>query len=129
MHFFHNDTDNDAEYSYLPEMGVDAFNFTYRRDIAAVRRATGEMCLMGNVSPLSLADKTPDLVYRQVREVIEAYLAENGDCRGLLLSAGGGLPMGAKKENIDAVVRCAEDFNRKAGIQRAADSGASDGKT
>lgn len=111
-HYFHNDYTSDSCYPYLEEMGVDVFNFTHMKDIGQTRTMTGSrVVLMGNVSPMQLVNDTPQAVYQSTKSVIDNYVKANGGHHGLLLSTGGGLPMGAKKENIDALINAVQDYN------------------
>lgn len=111
-HYFHNDFTSDACYPYLKQMGVDVFNFTHTVDIADARRKIGsEVVLMGNVPPMLLTGDDPKAVYDTTLSVIGSYLKANGGPQGLMLSTGGGLPMGAKRENIDAVIAAVRDVN------------------
>lgn len=110
---FHNDTDNDTCYPYMQSLGIDLFNFTHKKDIGDVRQSVAKVCLLGNVPPMALAAETPETVYRLSCEVITRYREVNGNSRGLILSAGGGAPMGAKKENIEAMLRAARDEGNK----------------
>ncbi len=113
-HFFHNDTDNDICFPYIESLGVDVFNFTYGKDIASAREKIGEkVCLMGNVPPMALVNKTPSEVAEMTKEAIEKYTKANGGKKGLILSVGGGVPMDAKKENIQALIEETIKFNRK----------------
>ena len=112
-HYFHNDFTSSSCYPYLEEMGVDAFNFTHQVDIAEARRLAGQkLVLMGNVPPMLLTGDRPQEVYDTTRSIIDAYIKENGGHQGLMLSTGGGLPMGAKKENIDALIAAVRDVNK-----------------
>lgn len=111
-HFFHNDFTSDSCYPYLSEMGVDAFNFTHKVGIGEARKLTGEKpVLMGNVPPMILLGDDPKAVYDTTTQMIKDYIAANGSHHGLLVSTGGGLPMGAKQENIDAMISAVRDFN------------------
>ena len=111
-HFFHNDFTSDSCYPHLEQMGVNAFNFTYKVDIAEARKLAGKnVVLMGNVPPMLLVTETPERVYAETKKIIENYVAANGSHHGLLLSTGGGLPMGAKKECIDALIQAVKDYN------------------
>lgn len=111
VHLFHNDTDNAVCFPYMTDMGVDVFNFTHGKEMDAARRAVGDqITLLGNIPPMSTANQTPDEVYRLAKNVIERYRQGNGgSIRGLLLSLGGGVPMGAKRENIEAIVRASKE--------------------
>ncbi len=105
LHIFHNDTDNDAYYPFVDRMGVDAINTTHKKDIARIRRMLGSrVAIIGNIPPMALANETPEAVRRLADNCIASYVAENGSARGLLLSAGGGAPMGARGENLLAMI-------------------------
>ncbi len=118
VHLFHNDTVRADCYPCIREMGVDLFNFSHATDIGAVSRAVGEVALLGNVPTMALVNQAPEEVYAAARACIDSYAAVNGSVRGLLLSTGGGVPMGAKRENIEALVRAAEDYNAEKGLKR-----------
>lgn len=113
MHLFHNDTDSDICFSHIQELGVDLFNFTYKKDIAAASRKIGKnVCLMGNVPPMSLVKESPDAVREHTVDVIRSYCRENGgSVAGLLVSPGGGVPMGATHDNIAAMIDAAEAYH------------------
>lgn len=106
MHLFHNDTDSDVCFSHLRELDVDLFNFTHKKSIAHARAKTGgNVCLMGNIPPMALAREMPDAVSELTKEMISDYRAANaGSCAGLLVSPGGGVPMGATRDNIAAMI-------------------------
>ena len=110
---FHNDTDNDTCYPFVSSLGVDLFNFTHKKDIGDVRQSVARLCLLGNIPPMALADESPETVYDLSRGVIRRYREVNGNTRGLILSAGGGAPMGAKRENINAMLRAAMEESSK----------------
>ncbi len=103
---FHNDTDNPVAYKYLPELGINIFNFTHLQPISKVRELVGpNVCLMGNVAPLDvLAQGTAEDVRQSAMECIKAHPSP----RGLLLSAGGGTSPGTPAENIHALVQAAQ---------------------
>lgn len=112
LHLFHNDTANDICFPHMEDLGVDLFNFTHKKDIGASKQKVGKkVCLLGNVPPMSLAKETPEAVYRQTQDVIAKYIAANGgDHHGLLVSTGGGAPMGASGENIRAMLRAVAEY-------------------
>jgi len=111
IHLFHNDTANDTSFSYMEDLGADLFNFTHEKDISDVRTKTGaNVTLLGNVPPMSLARSTPEEVYGSAKKCIDSYISSAGSTKGLLLSIGGGVPMGAKGECIDALIRAAKEL-------------------
>jgi len=96
----------------MEDMGVDLFNFTHKKDIGAVRAMTGgKVTLLGNIPPMSLARNTPGEVSLLAKECIDRYSEANGGIRGLLLSVGGGIPMGARGECIDAIIKAAAEYS------------------
>ena len=112
VHLFHNDTDSDVCFEYMEDLGVDLFNFTHMKDIGETRIKTGKnVALLGNVPPMALAKNTPDEVYTMAKACIDRYVKANGDTSGLLLSVGGGVPMGATGECINALVKAAKERN------------------
>lgn len=102
IRIYHNDTDNPVCYSYLEDLKVNLFNFTYKQPLSKVRKLVGEkVCLLGNIPPLdTLAQGTPELVRQKATECLEDYGRQNG----LILSAGGGASPGTPKENIRAMI-------------------------
>jgi uroporphyrinogen-III decarboxylase len=101
----HNDTDSPVCFGFVPDLGVNVFNFTHMRDIQSVRALVGDsVCLRGNVAPRDiLAGGDPAAVETHARRC----LAENAGHPAFLLSAGGGVSAGTTAENIDAMVRAA----------------------
>jgi uroporphyrinogen decarboxylase len=111
LHLFHNDTDNSMCFSYMEDLGVDLFNFTHLKDIGDTRTmAGGKVALLGNIPPMSLARNSPDEVYELSKTCIDRYIEANGSARGLLFSVVGGVPMEAKGECIEAMVRAAKEY-------------------
>lgn len=111
-HYFHNDNTTNCCYPHLTDMGVDVFNFTHLQDIAETRKLAGDkLVLMGNVPPMLLTGNDPKAVYDATKSITDKYIAANGSHHGLMLSTGGGLPMGATKENIDALIQAVRDVN------------------
>ena len=109
----HNDTDNDVPFPYMPDLGIDLFNFTHEKNIGVVRsQIDPKITLLGNIPPMSLAKNSPDEVYALAKACIADYSAACGSTKGLLLSVGGGVPMGGKGECISAVLRAVSELNR-----------------
>ncbi|MHC1786421.1 MAG: hypothetical protein AB9880_05130 [Christensenellales bacterium] len=67
---------------------------------------------MGNLPPMALAKETPEAVAKLTLEVLNDYEEANGSRGKLLFSLGGGLPMGAKKPQIDAALGALRGWNR-----------------
>jgi uroporphyrinogen-III decarboxylase len=104
--FLHNDAAGVITAKHLAEMGVNLFNFSYNHTASGIRRVAGDsVVLVGNIPPReTLAEGTPDDVRRNVAKMFE----EIGDRRRILLSCGGGMPPGARTENIEALLAAAQ---------------------
>lgn len=102
LKLFHNDTDNPVSYPFLPELGIDIFNFTHLCPLQKARDLIGpKVCLLGNVPPLGiLANGTP----QQVQESVRECLASHSQQGGLIISAGGGTSPGTPGANIRALI-------------------------
>jgi uroporphyrinogen decarboxylase len=106
---YHNDTNNNAYYKYLPELGVNIFNFTHLQDIKNVYELTqGKICLMGNVPPLDILVKgTEEDVKRSVIDILKRF----GQKKGIIVSAGGGVSPGTPEMNIRAMIEAVKNYN------------------
>jgi uroporphyrinogen decarboxylase len=111
VRLFHNDTGNDTSFPYMEDLGIDLFNFTHEKDIGSVRSQVGaNVTLLGNIPPMSLARSTPEEIYIQAKNCIDSYIAAAGSTKGLLLSVGGGVPMGGKGECVNAILKAAKEI-------------------
>ena len=111
LHLFHNDTDNDVCFSSMEDLGADLVNFTHLKDIGSIRSQVGDrITILGNIPPMSLARNTPDEVYQLAKDCADSHIAACGSTKGLILSVGGGVPMGAKGECIEALARAANEY-------------------
>lgn len=100
VRFFHNDAKGLVCAPHLPEIGVNLFNYSFEHSIAEMQQLTkGKVTLLGNIPPRDvLAAGKPEDVDRAVRAALESV----GDSRRVILSAGGGMPMGVATQNIEA---------------------------
>ncbi len=91
---------------YMAATGADALELDFQNDFGEMKRMVGtEVCLEGNIDPSGvLLQGTPELVYRQSRELIRS--AGPG---GFILSSGCEVPRDTPPENIHAMVRAARD--------------------
>ena len=98
--FFHNDAAGLVCAPYLPEIGVNLFNFSFRHTLAEMKKLTANsVTLLGNIPPRDvLAAGTP----KQVCSSVKAALASVKDKTRLILSSGGGMPPDVPTENIEA---------------------------
>jgi uroporphyrinogen-III decarboxylase len=101
VRFLHNDAHGLVTARHLATMGVNLFNFSFNHSLSEMRRQAGpSVVLVGNIPPRDvLAQGTPDDVRRSVADA----LASIDDRRGILVSAGGGVPPGVSTENIEAL--------------------------
>lgn len=91
---------------YMAATGADALELDFQNDFGEMKRMVGaEVCLEGNIEPSGvLLAGTPELVYRQSRELIRG--AGPG---GFILSSGCEVPRDTPPENIHAMVRAARE--------------------
>ncbi len=98
--FFHNDAAGLVCAPYLPQIGVNLFNFSFLHTLTEMKELTANaVTLLGNIPPRDvLAAGTPE----QVRKSVKAALDSVADRSRIILSCGGGMPPGVSTENIEA---------------------------
>jgi uroporphyrinogen decarboxylase len=103
--FFHNDAAGLICAPYLPEMGVNLFNFSFRHTLAEMKELTNNaVTLLGNIPTLEvLAAGSPD----DVRNSVKAALDSIEDKSRIVISCGGGMPPDVPTENIEAFLSAA----------------------
>jgi len=108
IRIYHNDTPCPKLLEPLAEAGFDVFNFSHKTDIAEVKAKMGHrVALMGNVAPLDLGVRgTPEEVYAAATDCLQKATPGGG----MILSFGGGVSPGTRPENIDALLRAAQDY-------------------
>ena len=109
----HNDSESDVIYPYLSDLGINMYQPTYIRPVSEIRRKIDvKITILGTLPTMSLAEDRPEQVKNMTLDMINDYIvANNESINHLLVSTGGGTPMGARKECIDAVVSAVEQFN------------------
>jgi uroporphyrinogen decarboxylase len=100
--FFHNDAAGLICAPFLPQIGVNLFNFSSDHSLAKMKELTNNsITLLGNIPPRDvLAEGTPG----QIQSSVKAALDSVADKSHLIISAGGGMPPGVSTENIEAVL-------------------------
>jgi len=103
--FFHNDAAGLVCAPYLPEMGVNLFNFSFQHTLGEMKELTkNEVTLLGNIPTRDvLAAGSPD----DVRSSVEVALDSVEDKSRIILSCGGGMPPDVPTENIEAFLSAA----------------------
>ncbi len=98
----HNDAAGLITAKYLPDIGVNLFNFSHKHSLTEIRQLTdNQVTMFGNIPPRDvLARGTAEQVRQSVRETLDTA----GDTSRLILSAGGGMPPGVTTENIQALL-------------------------
>jgi uroporphyrinogen decarboxylase len=104
---YHNDANTKPFMAELAGAGFDVLNWTHKVDVTEARAMLGDgVCLMGNVSPLDVGVRgTPD----QVRQAALEVLRKTGG-KDVILSLGGGVSPGMPRENVEALVQAAREF-------------------
>ncbi len=102
VNFLHNDAAGLVSSPYLPEMGVNLFNYSFEHSIVQMKELTqNKVALLGNIPPRDvLKEGTADDVRAAVRQSMEGL----SDTSRVLLSCGGGMPQAVTTENIDAFI-------------------------
>jgi uroporphyrinogen decarboxylase len=98
--FFHNDAAGLVCAPYLPEIGVNLFNFSFQHTLAEMKELTNNtVTLLGNIPTRDvLAAGTPEDVRNSVKDALESV----NDKSRIILSCGGGMPPDVPTENIGA---------------------------
>jgi len=101
--FFHNDAPGLICASYLPQIGVNLFNFSFQHTLVQMKELTNPdksgLTLLGNIPTVDvLAAGTPEDVHNSVKAALESV----SDKSRIILSCGGGMPPDVSTENIEA---------------------------
>lgn len=101
LHFFHNDMTTDTAARFVDQIGVDVFNTTYVFPPSHMRELMGgRVTLLGSFAPMLLTKDDPSLASENVRTVLADYEKGFGSLKKFILSPGGGMPIGAKREPL-----------------------------
>lgn len=100
VNFLHNDAAGRVSAPYLPEMGVNLFNYSFEHSVTEMQKLTnGKVTLLGNIPPRDVLQLgTSDDVRRAVGESLRGVT----DRRRIIMSCGGGMPQEVSSENINA---------------------------
>lgn len=95
----HNDANGRICAPYLAEMGINIFNFSFKHGLAEMQVWTNHaVTLLGNIPPRDVfGEGTPETVQASVLQSLEGASRER-----LILSCGGGIPMGVSTANLEA---------------------------
>jgi uroporphyrinogen decarboxylase len=98
--FFHNDAGGLVCAPYLPQIGVNMFNFSSDHTLAEMKKLTdNSVTLVGNIPTRDvLAEGTPGQVQNNVKAALDSVAEKSR----IIMSAGGGMPPGVSTENIEA---------------------------
>ncbi len=104
--FFHNDAAGLVCAPYLPQIGVNLFNFSSDHTLAEMKKLTANrVTLLGNIPTRDvLAAGTPE----QVQSSVKAALDSVEDKSRIIMSCGGGMPPDVSTENIEAFLSAVE---------------------
>lgn len=102
VRFFHNDAPGLVCAPFLPEIGVNLFNFGFEHSLAEMKQLTNNaVTLLGNIPPRDvLAQGMPKDVTASVKAALESV----EDHSRIILSCGGGVPSDVSTENINAFI-------------------------
>ncbi|MEA3334861.1 MAG: uroporphyrinogen decarboxylase family protein [Chloroflexota bacterium] len=106
---YHNDTPCPHLFEALADANFDVFNWAFQTDIAWAKAKMGHrVALMGNVPPLHVAVRQSPAVVSKFSAVCLDRAAPGG---GMILSMGGGISPDTPAENLDAMVRAAQNWS------------------
>jgi uroporphyrinogen-III decarboxylase len=100
--WFHNDSDWSGFLQYFTEFpkAQCIFDPDHLTPMEKLKEVLGDrMCIEGNIPPALLAVGTPDDCYKAARDLIDLM----GDT-GFMMGVGCGVPVNAKRENVEAVI-------------------------
>jgi uroporphyrinogen-III decarboxylase len=105
--FFHNDAPCAASLPYYANVGINLYNPGVQTSLGDLRQlSAGRLTLLGNIPPRDiLARGSADDVRAAVRQLLE----QTPDRSRLILSCAGGMPPGARTENIRAFCQTAHE--------------------
>ncbi len=108
MKFFHNDAPGLVCAPYLPQIGVNLFNFSFQHTLGRMKELTNPdksgFALLGNIPTVDvLAAGTPEDVHNSVKAALESV----SDKSRIILSCGGGMPPDVSTKNIEAFLSSA----------------------
>jgi uroporphyrinogen decarboxylase len=105
VRLFHNDAAGLVCAPYLPQIGVNLFNFSFQHTLAQMKElTTNAVTLLGNIPTRDvLAAGAPEDVHDSVKTAI----ASVSDKSRIILSCGGGMPPDVSTENIEAFLSAA----------------------
>lgn len=105
VRFFHNDAHGLVCAPYLPEIGINLFNFSHLHSLAEMKELTqNQVTLLGNIPPRDvLAQGKPE----EVRQAVHDSMIALSDKRRIVLSCGGGMAPDTPDANIEAFIEAA----------------------
>ena len=108
INFLHNDAPGLVSAPYLPEIGVNLFNFSFEHSIKEIKELTNnKVTLLGNIPPRDvLAAGTPD----EVKIAVKDAVADISDTSRIILSCGGGMTQNTPTEKIKAFIDSANSI-------------------
>jgi uroporphyrinogen decarboxylase len=103
--FFHNDAHGTVCAPYLPEIGINVFNFSHQHSLAEMKELTrNQVVLLGNIPPRDvLAQGKP----YEVSEAVKNSMMGLSNKKHIILSCGGGMAPDTPDANIEAFVEAA----------------------
>lgn len=90
---------------HYADAGVDMANCDYCIEPAMVRRFLPGICLDGNIKPLAFVEEDSEYIYNESVRLIKTFAGQGG----FVLSSGCEIPPEAKPENIEAMIRAAQE--------------------
>jgi uroporphyrinogen decarboxylase len=112
INFLHNDADGLITARKLKELNVNMFNFSFNHSLSEIRELAGpDVILVGNIPPRDvLANGNP----KDVENAVMSACRNINPHKGIIWSAGGGMPPEVRDENISSFAEAVRKYTDKA---------------
>ncbi|MBI5009351.1 MAG: uroporphyrinogen decarboxylase [Bacteroidia bacterium] len=109
VRFLHNDADGLITAAKLKEMGVNMFNFSFNHPMGVIRELAGpDVILVGNIPPRDVLASGSAV---EVDQAVKKAFGEISSGKGIIWSAGGGMPPGVSDNNINAFISAVKKYS------------------
>ncbi len=109
VRFLHNDAEGLITARNLKEIDVNMFNFSFNHSMGEIRELSGrDVILVGNIPPRDvLASGSPG----EVDSAVKKAASEIDSHKGIIWSAGGGMPPGVNDININTFIEAVRKYS------------------
>ncbi len=109
VRFLHNDADGLITAAKLKDIDVNMFNFSFNHPMGVIRELSGpDVILVGNIPP---RDVLASGSVEDVGLAVKKAFGEISSQKGIIWSAGGGMPPGVSDNNINAFIDAVKKYS------------------